>query len=637
MTFLTFPQGREWPAFLSDYAGARLEAARAAVVAARSTHPDGDAAWVEAWNDGDTALQEVLSLSELIAETHPDAAVRAQADALHTEAQNFDDERYQDPAAYAALEALDAAALSTEAAEVARRLRGDFRAQGAHLGEDARAELGALSRRITELTTQFSEHIRAGQGSITVAPEALDGLPQDYIDAHPADADGMVTITTDYPDLLPFLDMAHDRDARLALTLADRERAYPANEPVLRELLDLRHRKATLLGFPDYPTYATDAMMMRDGDSIGRFLGDVQAAAGPAGERDVADLLELARRDHPDLTGITAADSRYYIERLKSERHGVDSKAVRTYLRYDRVRDGILALMTDLFGAEFVPVAASAWHDEVDVYDVVEDGATLGRIFLDMHPRDGKFSHAACFTVVPGLAGRALPEGALVCNFSRGLLTHDELETFLHEFGHLVHHIFRGGHPYARTADYGSRWEWDFIEAPSQLLEEWAWDATVLRRFAVNDEGEPIPVALVDGMRAARYTCEGLLTCRQLVYGNLSYRLHRDHPEDIAALADAIERELDPREPLEGTHDWASFGHLTEYASNYYTYQWSLSIAHDLFTAFDRDNLLDPAIARRYREAILAPGGTKPAAELIADFLGRPYSTAAYQEWLASL
>ncbi|MDN4472444.1 M3 family metallopeptidase [Demequina zhanjiangensis] len=636
--FLTMPTlDAEWPAFLDTHLGARLAAARDTITALRSADTSDARAWIERWNEGDIALADVLELSSVISEAHGSADVRAHADALSTEARTFALSRFQDADVYASLSALDTATLTPEAAEVARRLGGDFRAQGAHLDQDTRATLAEIDARLTALSVEFSEHIRDAVGDIRIAPERLSGLPQDYIDAHPVAEDGLVRITTEYPDMLPFLDMADDRDARIALTIADRNRAYPENEPVLREMLELRDRKARLLGFPDFPTYATDAMMMSDGNGIDSFLAQVATAALPAGERDAARLLELARRDHPELEAITAADSRYYTEKLKAEEHGVDSKEVRRYLRYEKVRDGVLDLMGHLFGVEFAPVDAVSWHPDVEAYDVIDDGTTIGRIRLDMHPRDGKFGHAACFGVVPGIAGRQLPESTLLCNFSRGLLTHDELETFLHEFGHLVHAIFGGHHPYVRTAGFGDRWEWDFIEAPSQLLEEWAWDATVLQRFATDDDGQPIPTALVDAMRAARDTCMGLLTCRQLVYGNLSFRLHRDHPEDIDALYDAIERELDVREPIPGTHDWASFGHLTDYSSNYYTYQWSLSICRDLFTAFDPDDLLDPAPARRYRERILAPGGTRPAAELCEDFLGRPYSTRAYEDWLASL
>ena len=637
MGFLELPHSADaWHTFISTYATERLDTARSALAELRDF--DGSAAqWVERWNAGDCALDEAATLTELLAETHPEASIRALAEELGTEAKTLRVERLQDPLIAASLAALDRNGLEPEAAEVLRRLESDYRSEGALLDDAAREELAGINRRITELSNQFSEHIRGSVAAVELRPEQLEGLPQDFIDAHPVGDSGLVTITTDYPDLLPMLDMARDADARHALMLADRTRAYPQNLDVLRELLDLRHRKAQMLGYQDYPTYATASMMMPSGDGIGEFIDDIARTARPAGQRDVAQLLELVRRDKPEAKGLSPADSRYYIERLKAEAHGVDQQEVRSYLRYERVRDGILALMTELFGASFVRVDVPTWHPDVESYDVVEGSTVLGRIHLDMHPREGKFGHAACFELVPGIAGRALPESVLVCNFSRGLMSHDELETYLHEFGHLIHAIFSGHHPYAYTASFGDRWEWDFIEAPSQLLEEWAWDVAVLQRFAVNDAGEAIPASLVEAMNAARYTSEGLLTCRQLSYGALSYRLHRDHPHDIDALAAAVEAEYDVREPFPGSHDWASFGHLTDYSSNYYTYQWSLSICHDLLTGFNRANLLDPTPARRYRECILEPGATKASAQLVEDFLGRPLSSKAYQDWLATL
>lgn len=638
MSLLAMPNTPEaWSPFLDDYCSTRIGAARAALEELASNPPATAREWLLAWCDADASLGEAMDIASLAAETHPDAPTRKMADELYSTAKSLGLDRFQDSRTYAALESLDLSGIEPELADVASRVAKGFTAQGAHLDESARDRLAELNRTITALSTEFSEHIRDAQGSITLEAARLAGLPTDYIEAHPAGADGKVTITTDYPDLLPFLDMASDHVARAELMLADRNRAYPQNERVLRALLDARHEKATILGYNDYPSYATAGMMMPDGDSIGAFIDDVKKAAYPAGKRDVEALLGILRRERPELEGLAPADTRYAIERLKAELHGVDQQAVRSYLRYERVRDGILSLMQELFGASYVRVNVPTWHEDVESFDVVDSGEIIGRIHLDMHPRPGKFGHAACFGLVPGIAGRALPESVLVCNFSRGLLTHDELETFLHEFGHLIHAIFSGRHPYSPTASFGDSWEWDFIEAPSQLLEEWAWNADVLQRFAVNDEGEPIPTELVDSMRAARYTAEGVLTCRQLVYGALSYRLHRDHPEDLDALAAQVEIDYDVRERMEGGHDWASFGHLTDYASNYYTYQWSLSICHDLMTAFDTSNLLDTEVARRYRTYILEPGATKPAKELIADFLGRPYSTAAYQEWLASL
>jgi thimet oligopeptidase len=640
-TMIAFPANADdWPTFLTDYVHSRLATARETSHDIGSgLHSEGASALAR-WNEGDIALAEALALVSLIAESHVDEEVRTLAGTLMAAAEEVQSRRSQDPRNYAALSSIDPDTLQPAAADLLARTLTDFRAQGAHLEADLRGELATISDRITALSISFSENIRNARGSIRIAPERLAGLPQDFIDAHPAGDDGLVEVTTDYPDLLPFTAMAHDAAARAELMRAARMQAYPENEAVLKELLHLRHRKATMLGFADYPSYATETMMMPSGDHIGVFIDDVAAAAKPAGERDAQRLISLAQETDPSYSQVGYADHIYLVERLKERGYGVDQQAVREYLDYDKVRDGILGLVTDLLALRFERRDdVTGWHEDVETYDVYDanDGDLLGRVRLDMHPREGKFGHAACFGVVPGVADHALPELALLCNFGRGLLTHDELQTFLHEFGHLVHFVLLGRHPFPRTSTFGDRSEWDFVEAPSQLLEEWAWDARVLSRFATNDAGEPIPTEMVQALTSARFVCEGLFTCRQLSLAATSYWLHLGGIEDLDAVEKRAHAAFDVRSWMEGVHGWASFGHLTDYSSNYYTYQWSLSIARDLWTGFNHADLLDPEPAMRYRRTVLEPGCTKPATELIQDFLGRPYSTDAYQNWLASL
>jgi thimet oligopeptidase len=211
-------------------------------------------------------------------------------------------------------------------------------------------------------------------------------------------------------------------------------------------------------------------------------------------------------------------------------------------------------------------------------------------------------------------------------------MEHDDVVTLFHEFGHLVHHVLGGGQPWARFS--GVATEWDFVEAPSQMLEEWAWDAQVLGSFATDEAGTPIPADLVGRMRAAQEFGKGYQVRTQMFYAATSYLLHRDRPADITAAVQQIQRKYDLFEPIPDTHFHASFGHLAGYTSAYYTYMWSLVIAKDLFSAFRADDLLDPAIAGRYRDEVLARGGSGDAADLVRGFLGRPYSFDAYAQWL---
>ena len=629
------PQDASWVDYLDIFVSSRLDGAAATLTALREGDVDDVLA---SWNEADIAIMHAEQLPQVLAECHPDAAVRELASQLYVKAKAVRQTRDQDAALFGIIAAVDPATLTPDAASVRELILGDFRAEGAHLDEESRAELAKVNEKISALETEFSENIRNAKASIRIQPSQLAGLPQDFIDAHPAGADGLVEITTDYPDLFPFMEMAHDADARHELVAANYARAFPENDDVLRQLLSARHRKAELLGLPSYADVATQRMMMPNGDAIGQFIDEVNAAARPAALRDVERLLERKRKDFPDASHITVYDSTYYIERIKAEELGVDANEVRKYLEFSKVKKGVLDLTAELFGYTYVPAPdANTWHEDVEVYDVVEDGEVVGRIHLDMHPREGKFSHMACFPVASGFIGRNVPESALLCNFPRGLMTFDDVVTFLHEFGHLVHEICAGRQVWARCSGLIEQQEWDFVEAPSQMLEEWAWTAPVLQRFATDADGNPIPESLVDALRASRDFCEGLMTARQLAYAALSHRLHRDHPADLATFSAAVESEFDVREMIPGTHQYASFGHLTDYSACYYTYQWSLSIAKDLFTAFNKDDLLDTEVSLRYRREILDPGNQRHAAESIEAFLGRPYSTDAYREWLASL
>ncbi len=343
-------------------------------------------------------------------------------------------------------------------------------------------------------------------------------------------------------------------------------------------------------------------------------------------------LVARQRQDDPDAHEFDASHLAYYTELVRREQFDVDAQEVRRFFDFANVRKGLLDVTGRLFGIEYRAVDVPAWHADVTAYDVLSDGQRRGRIYLDLHPRDGKFKHAAQFDLVGGITGRQLPEGALVCNFPRGLMEHQHVVTLFHEFGHLVHHILGGRQRWARFT--GVATEWDFVEAPSQMLEEWAWDADVLRTFAVDADGTPIPAELVARMRAAKDFGKGMFVRTQIFYTALSYSLHRDRPADHAQAVRDAQARYDLVDYVDGTHFHAAFGHLSGYTSAYYTYLWSLVIAKDLFSAFDAAEMFDPAVARRYRDRILAPGGSKDAADLVAEFLGRPFAFDAFAAWL---
>lgn len=621
-----------WPAFLATTVDTALDDARTLLARLKDGTARSATEVLDLWNDADIAISTASSASHLLAEVHPDAELRAAAEDRAQAAEDLVTQRGLDHELWQVLAATDPDGLEPGAARVREHVLRDFRRAGVDRSAEDRERLRALAQRCTELGLEFARNIRDGARSIRVRPEQLDGLPDDFRAEHPADADGLVTLTTEYPDLVPVRTYATDPQVRLALTREHQRIGWPANEPVLAELLRLRAERAALLGYPDWPSYDAEDKMIGSGRAIADLVERLDALTATAAARDVEVMLARYRQDVPGAAALTAADNLFYEQVVKNEQHGVDAREVREYFRYEAVLPGVLDVVSGLFGIALQPVEAPTWHEDVQVYDVTDAGRVIGRVYLDMHPRPGKFNHAAQFPVRPGIAGRSLPEGALLCNFPTGLMEHDDVLTFFHELGHLVHEVLGGHQPWAMFS--GVATEWDFVEAPSQLLEEWGWDAGVLASFATNAAGEPIPAELVERMRRADAFARGAWTRRQLNFTALSYGLHADPPTDLDTYTAEVDARFGPYTHLDDTHQYAGFGHLDEYGSAYYTYLWSLVIAKDLRTAFT-DGLMDPATGRRYREAILEPGGSADAAELVERFLGRPSSFAAFEAWLA--
>jgi thimet oligopeptidase len=637
------PEG--WGDWLSERCGTQLASARDLVAAIKAAPPSrpgprADAiTLLRAWNDVSIALRNAMSAASLVSQVHPQESLRSQAESAEQEGNQLSTDLGLDRDLYEIFVAADLTGLDEAAARVMRLTLRDFRLAGVDQDEATRKRLRELGDRELVVDQEFGKNIRDDVRSVSLTPDQLAGLPQDYVDAHAVGPDGRVTITTDYPDTIPFMTFALDPAARRALIVEFLNRAWPANDLVLRELLGLRAEHAGILGFGSWADLDAQVKMIGSGDAIGEFIDQIATAAEESGRRDLAMLLERLRVDRPDAESVDRADSSFYNEVIRRERFDVDAQQVRRYFDFAKVRQGLLDVTGRLFGLSYVLVPdAPSWHEDVAVYDVQLEGSPLGRIYLDLHPREGKYNHAAQFDLVAGVRDRQLPEGALVCNFGRGLMEHSDVVTLFHEFGHLVHHLLGGRHQWVRFS--GVATEWDFVEAPSQLLEEWAWDAEVLGTFATDEEGGPIPAELVAKMRAGEEFGKGCSARTQMFYSALSYRLHREpianisHLTDITAFVRELQAGYDLYAYIEGTHVHASFGHLGGYSSAYYTYMWSLVIAKDIFSAFDTRDLFAPETARRYRDTVLAPGGSKDAADLVADFLGRRYTIDAFSSWL---
>ena len=632
-----------WGEWVRARSSEELDRARALVDRLRIDPPTEALEVLRVWDRAVGHLGGVGAAGSLFGNVHPDQTVRDVADDAEQEADKLSTEWSLDRTLYEVFAGLSADGLDPTAARLLEKVRKDFRRSGVDRDEETRNRITAIRDRLTELDQEFSKITRDDVRSIRVPAERLSGLPDDWLASHPAGDDGLVTVTTDYPDAIPVRTFAHAQDTRREIVTAFLERGWPTTEPLLEEMFALRHELASLVGYDDWPSYDADVKMIGTGAAIPEFIEKIVAAAEEPMRADLSVLLERYRKDYPDAEEIPYFDANYYEEQVRQEQYDVDGQRVRTYFGFPKVRKGLLDVTGRLFGLRYEPADVPVWHEDVAVYDVYRTDGTesTGRIYLDLHPREGKYKHAAQFTLTDGVAGQQLPEGVLVCNFSRGLMEHDDVVTLFHEFGHLLHHVLGGHGDWFRFA--GVATEWDFVEAPSQMLEEWAWDPAVLQSFATDDSGEPIPVGLVEAMRRSDDYGKGIYARTQMFYAAMSYWFHADEArraagEEVGSLTErmvALQGKYAALPYIEGTHMFASFGHLGGYSSAYYTYMWSLVIAKDMFSAFEADDLFDADVATRYRDRVLAPGGTQDAADLVADFLGRPYSFESYAAWLA--
>ena len=548
---------------------------------------------------------------------------------------------------YSALSAVPLPANDPPTRHYLERTLLEYRLSGVDKDDATRAKLRALQDKITDLSLTFGRNVADGTIKITATKDELDGLPADYIALHKPGADGTYTLTTEQPDVQPVLSFAKSADLRRRMFIAYNQRAYPKNVQVLRDLLTTRQELATTLGYAHYADLATADQMIGSAAGIERLIQQVDDASRPAATKEYDLLLAFAQMQQPGLTAISQADSGYWGELYRRARYNFDAQSVRPYFPYDEVQAGILKTAARLFHLTFKPVKdAVVWDKSVDTFDVYDaapgnEGKLLGRIYLDMHPRDGKDKWFSSSPVLPGIRGRQLPEGMLVCNFSGGnagdpgLMQYSEVVTFFHEFGHLMHHIL--GSQGEWSGEGGFNVEGDFVESPSQMLEEMFHDTAILQSFGKQYQtGKTLPASLIAKMNAASAYGRARWLQGQLFYASLAFQVHDQNPAsiDFDALLAADDARFSPFTPVDGNRMYASFTHLVGYASNYYTYVLDKVIAIDFFAQFDKDNLLDGPTAMRYRRAVLEPGASKPASQLVKDFLGREQNMDAIKSWM---
>jgi thimet oligopeptidase len=576
---------------------------------------------------------------------HPDKDVRTAAKASEEKQAKFGVEIvFRDDlntAVQEYAETKEAQSLEGEEARFLEFTLRDLRRSGHDLDPEIRASVKEKTERLVELGVRYQQNIDEWDDWILCTRDDLDGLPDSFIDALEIDEEtGKFKVTIAYPHLIPFSENATRRDLREQLRFKFNTVAVEDNKKILDEAIQLRQEIAEAFDQPTWAHHRLEERMAKTPERVKAFYADLIDPLTEKGKREVAAISALLEADTGD-SQVQVWDWSYYDTQQRKTDYGVDNFEVAKYFPLPQVLDGMLALTSEMFGITFEEIKGiDTWHEDVQLFAVKDSGTDeeLSRFYLDLFPREGKYGHAAEF---PLILTRVLEDGsyqkplcAMVANFTKptedapSLLQHGEVETFFHEFGHVLHQNL-GQTELSRFS--GTNTERDFVEAPSQIMQHWIWRADVLKRFAKHYEtGAPIPDEIVDQLVAARQLNTALHQLRQMQYGWWDQEIHRGPDRDLDSIYEEGSR-ISLLPPHEGTFALASFGHLMGgYDASYYGYMWSEVFGDDMFSRFEDEGVTNPEVGMAYREAVLAKGGTVDGDQMLEDFLGRKPNNAAF-------
>ncbi len=513
----------------------------------------------------------------------------------------------------------------------------EFERNGFELLEQDRDELRTIKNQLSDLANEFSRNIAEHYDQIIISEQDIEGLPEDYKNRHRTE-DGMYKITLDSPSFRPFMQYAKNEECRKTLYIKYLNRGNPKNADVLIKTIALRNQMANLLGYKTYAQYVIEERMAKTPNTVWNFEEELTTKVKPKAEKDYKELLSITNGKE-ELKGW---ETSYYNNILLEKNYNLNAEEVKQYFELNNVFKGVFKICKDLFNIDFVKMNHhSVWHKDVIVYEVRKKNTVIGKMYLDLYPRPNKYSHAACFGLVSGIEtsrGYQKPHTALVCNFppstknSPSLLSHDQVTTVFHEFGHGLHQLLTKS-PLAAYA--GTSVARDFVEVPSQLFENWAWDYSILKEFAFHHQtGEVLPKELFDKMVAARNIGSGLFTLQQILYGTFDLTLHDKYnpltDQSPSELFNSLQRQITLTPPVEGTDFPSGFGHLMGYAAGYYGYLWAKVYAEDMFSVFEKEGLLNPKVGKSYVDKVLSKGGSEDEMSQIKNFLGREPKQEAF-------
>jgi thimet oligopeptidase len=597
-----------------------------------------DKAWLSAFDAFNAHIEDVANPATFLSAVHPDKGLRDASEACELRWNDFFSTLGQNERLFQAAKRIKAA--DAVDGELRRTMLEGFEDAGVGLPPAQRAKAKQLLDKIGELGQVFERNIRDAKVRVTFTEAELRGVPEAFLKNAKRDANGRVELGVDYPSYDPVMQAAEDGAARERMMRAKTNEGGEANLKLLAEIAQLRKEYAALFGVNSYAEFVVRRRMARSPAEVQRFLGDVKAAVQVREKRELEEL-RAAKAAHLKLpladVKLERWDASFYTERVRRERYTVDQETFRPYFPPEQSLQFAFRLVEKLMGVKYERVqGVSAWHPEVQAYKVSDaaSGQPIASLYVDLYPRDGKYNHAAVWSLRNGsIAAKRTPLAALVVNFDRKGLTLNELETLLHELGHAVHNNLSATR---HSQQAGTQVLRDFVEAPSQMLEEWVYDKNVLKLFAeVCPECKPVPDALLQQANTARRFGQGIREARQHLYASYDLALYSegDLREPMALWANM--EGATPLGHVKGTMFPAGFSHIASgYAAGYYGYLWSLVLATDMRTVFAADKL-DAKVGQRYRQMVLGQGSQKKPSLLVKDFLGREFNSKAFFEELS--
>jgi len=535
-----------------------------------------------------------------------------------------------------------------ESVRLTKHVIRDGKRVGLHLDKDIQEQIKDIKTKMSNLGIEFQKNMNEDKTCLYFSTEELAGVSEGFIKELEKNEDGKHKITLQYPLLYPVLKQCRVEATRKALLIARYSMCRDLNTPILEQLVKYRAQKAQLLGFKTHSDFILDARMAKTMGTVKEFLNGMVEKMNAPLKKEFDGFLTIKEEEckelGTDFSGVIEPwDIYHFMQVTEKKMFSVDQELLKEYFPMSKVTKGLLQIYQDIFKLRFTEIKDhKCWHEDVSLYSVFDEETDefMGQFYMDLHPRDGKYGHAAVFGLQPGCA---LPDGtrqpavcALVCNFTAAtadkpsLLYHSEVETFFHEFGHAMHQICaKTQHTYFS----GTSVERDFVEAPSQMLENWCWVKESLVEMSGHyKDDSPIPTELLEKLVASKLANVATTTCRQLVFGLFDQDIHtKDSADTAQSFSDACNRVMGTPAP-EGTNFAAQFGHMAGgYDAQYYGYMWSEVYSEDMFqTVFKDAGVLNKEAGMKYRRSILEPGGSQDGFDMLRNMLGRDANSDAF-------